>query len=181
MSVERVKELLEIGMAAGQVADVLGCSASYVSQLMEDTEFMSAVHAGRIARAQNAVAIDKLIELGEEKALRKIVSSLDVPQKLSDIHRSFQLLNGAKKHVPTGMQEQRSGNSVVVNIQLPQAASVLMRFNEKKEVVEIEGRSMAALPAKHVEQMLRNRQGKDLIETSNAVEITPLAEKLFDI
>jgi hypothetical protein len=71
--------------------------------------------------------------------------------------KHFQVLNAARRksdvhasaHVPT---------STVVQLQLPQAATVQFKLTTDRQVIEIDGRSMVTMPAQRVTKLLRERQ-----------------------
>jgi len=179
---ERIKDLLGMGLSQHQVSQVTGVEESYVSGLMSDADFREAVHEERIKRSTNATKVDSLIDQGEEKALKKLVDGLNFPQKQGDILRTFQVLNNAKRKVGTVAPESAVGSDgrAVVSVRLPQVAQLFIRMSNRSEILEIDGRSMAAMPGKNVERMLQERQSVELLsEAVTEIKTTPLLEHLF--
>lgn len=154
---ERIKKLLGNGLPGTIVASTVGCDPSYVSQLMEDEGFKNDVLVLRAGKAQGAVARDTSWDTVEQMALDKAIQMLPLVSRPNDLIRLAAFANSAKRRATEYAGAQETGASVV-NIILPQAAAVHFQMNNNSQVVEIDGRSTAALPTKHLQEMMKERK-----------------------
>lgn len=154
---ERIKKLLGNGLPGTIVASTVGCDPSYISQLMEDEEFKHEVLVLRAGKAQGAVERDRNWDTVEDMALNKAIDMLNFVTRPGDLVRLAALANAAKRRASEYAGAQETGSSVV-NIILPQAAAVHFQMNANSQVVEIDGRSTAPLPTKHLQEMMKDRR-----------------------
>lgn len=154
---ERIEKLLGQGFPTTVVASAVGCDPSYVSQLMEIEEFKTRVLILRAARAEKSVARDNSWDQVEDLALEKALTMLPLLSRPTDLVRLASYANSAKRRSSdySGMGES---NAPVVNIVLPKGATVHFQMNTSAQVVEVDGRSMAALPTKNLTEALRERR-----------------------
>jgi hypothetical protein len=154
---ERIKQLLGQGLTSTVVASAVGCEPSYISQLLEDPTFHQDVLLLRAQRAEGGVQRDTKWDEIESKALERAANLVDYVSRPNDLIRIAAMANAAKRRA-----SELSGGSEsaaqTVNIILPQSAALHLQMNSQSQVVEIDGRSMTALPTKNLVAQLANRK-----------------------
>jgi transcriptional regulator with XRE-family HTH domain len=161
---DRIIELLGSGISAVQVASACGVSESYVSQLLSDETISERVKALRVARASKYVEHDDHLDTDEEVARKLVRRNLDNGfLKPMEALKHFQVLNAARRKADSGSNVQIP-TSTIVNISLPTSAAVHFKLTVDKQVVEVDGRAMTALPAAQVAGMLRRKKATELLE-----------------
>jgi hypothetical protein len=161
---ERIKKMLGNGIPGTMVASAVGCDPSYISQLMEDEQFKYDVLLLRAGHAESTVQRDKNWNAVEDIALNKALEMLPFVSRPSDLVRIAGMANAAKRRAGefSGAAEQAA--STVVNITLPAGAAVHFQMNSNSQVVEVDGRSMAALPTKNlIAELKARREARDAI------------------
>lgn len=174
---EKIKDLLAAGVSQTQVAAAVGVSDGYISQLMEDENFRTAVIMSRGEIAVNDVKADQEVDDIEEAARQKIKGLLAFETKISTVLKVYQVMNAAKRKTePTAATIPNAG--VIVNISLPQKAIVDFTLTADKQVVEVAGRSMATLPSNVVHAKLREKQAARLLTDTTQPITDALIKKL---
>lgn len=165
----RIQKLLGCGLPTTVVASTVGCDPSYVSQLLEDDEFKSGVLLARAQQTEELVTRDKNWNAVEDLALEKALQMLPLVSRPNDLIRIATFANAAKRRAGeyTGMHESQAA---VVNITLPAGASVHFQMNANSQVVEVDGRSMASLPTKHLTERLKER--REAREAAGIVDVS---------
>lgn len=154
---ERIKQLLGQNIPGSMVASAVGCDPSYVSQLMEDENFKREVLTLRAERAEGAVKRDNSWDNVEQMALDKATQMLPLVSRPSDLIRIAAMANAAKRRsAEYGGAGENSAPTVTLS--LPASATVHLQMNIQSQVVEIDGRSLAALPTKHLVEKLKERR-----------------------
>jgi hypothetical protein len=158
---ERVAQLLASGIAAGAVAEAVGCDPSYISQLTARPEFSERIAHHKANRVLANAAKDSKIEDLEQLALNKLERLLPMESNATRVAKIFQVLNSARKSndTPTG---QTTGTTVTLN--LPEAATVHFKLTQDNQVIEIEGRSMVPMPSHKVAAQLRDLKAVRLLD-----------------
>lgn len=151
---ERLLSLLgDCNLTPVMAAQATGLSESYISQLMADENFAAEVVARRSARLTKYAEHDATIDDLESKALARVKETIPF-MKPGEALNAFVKLNAA--HRRSAVVAQTAAPAMVVEIDLPEAAHVHFRISAgTNEVLEVEGRSMATLPASAVTKMLR--------------------------
>jgi hypothetical protein len=117
-------KLLGQGLTQGVVAGCLGCTDSYISQLMSEPDFKQAVQEIRIASLQESTQRDNRINALEDKMIsmveRTVTENPFAFKKGLDQVRALQMVNGLKRR---GIAPDQDGNLQpdikTVNITLP--------------------------------------------------------------
>jgi transcriptional regulator with XRE-family HTH domain len=162
---EQIISLLGEGLSTTQVATAVGCDPSYVSQILNDEASHQEVMALRAENFAKYVTHDNNIVSAEEAALKKVQDLVGFISKPSEAAKVFGILNAAKKRTQESAQNA-TAPATIVNITLPQQAAVAFTVNTEKQVVEIEGRNMATLPAKNLVQRLQQKQAAALLDNA---------------
>lgn len=154
---EEIVELLSSGIPASAVASALGVSPSLVSQVLDEEGIAQEVATQRAAKFHQFAEHDKRLHAVEAKALQKLERVLDFSTKPGEVAKIFSILNSARRvTTDQGIPQQNPTTTVVIS--LPESARVDFTLTTEKQVIEIEGRSMAPLPAKNVTQLLQTRR-----------------------
>lgn len=170
---DRIIEMLGNGIPATNVAAALGCSDSLVSQILSEEGVSEQVSSLRAARFQEFAEQDSSLEAAEQIALNKVKALIPFMTKPSEAARVYGILNAAKRK--TGAAANNTGlPNTIVQLQLPEAARVSFTLSSDKQVVEIEGRSMATMPAKSLASRLEQRTAARLLAT-------PIPSTLLDV
>lgn len=164
---DQVIEMLSSGIGAAAVASALGLTDSAISQILSEEGIAEAVSEKRAARFHQFSSHDAAIHSAEEKALEKLGRAIDFAVRPGELARIFQILNSAKR-VTTDQGLPQQAPSTTVTIHIPEAARVEFTVTQEKQVVEIQGRSMAPLPASNVTQLLQARR---LLQTQVPVSL----------
>lgn len=174
---DRIIEMLGNGIPAGAVAAAIGCSDSFVSQVLAEPGVAEQVQGLRAARFQEFAEQDATLETAEERALAKVASLIPFITKPAEAVRVYSVLNSAKRK--TGQAISNTPTGTIVQLQLPEQARVAFTISSDRQVVEIEGRSMATMPAKSLADRLQQRQAARLLDAPPPkIELTNTAKRL---
>ncbi len=154
---EKVVELLGRGYSQSIVASSVGVDDSYISQLLSLEHIREAVTAIKLKHLHSGVELDDSVDTLEEAALAKLHKLLPYVQKPMDALRIYQVANAAKRKAPEVTNTSDSKAPVVV-INLPSVMAVQFKMSSDRQVTEINGKSMAALPSKSLNQKLLERR-----------------------
>lgn len=157
---ERIQELLGSGITASVVATTVGCDPSYISQLMENEEFSNGVAVLRAGKAEAGVRRDNKWDEIEDLALERTLQNLQFVHKPTDLVRVAMMANNAKRRAATFTGDSAAAApTVVLNFPVAAVGSIInLQINSESQVVEVDGRSMAPLPTKHLQQMVAERR-----------------------
>lgn len=159
----RIKKLLGQGMSGSVVAAAVGCEPGYISQLLEDDEFKNSVLVLRANKAEGAVVRDTRWDNIEDMALTQAERMLPLVTRPADLIRLASMANAAKRRA-TEFSGGSENASQVVNLTLPESASIHFHMNANSQVVEVDGRSTAALPTKNLVEMVKQKKNeRDLL------------------
>ena len=145
---EKIKNLLGSGLSNEIVASTIGCHPSYISQLMSDENFYSAVIEKRTQTLASHTIRDRNLDGIEDKLIAKLSELIEsnMVYKPQDLLRMFAVINAAKRR-GVGVQDSTVVNNTVVNLQISRTVKTKFTTNAQNEVVEIEGKSMVTMPA----------------------------------
>jgi DNA-binding CsgD family transcriptional regulator len=156
-SEEQVFNLLASGLNAAMVASTLSLSESYISQLLSQSDFRDRVTSARLAKNKGLVERDDKLELTEAKALERLALLLPMVVKPLEAARIYQTLNSAKRTTSLPANSSTAGGATVV-LNLPKSASVQFTLtHDTNQVLEVDGRSMAPLPASRVKELMTEK------------------------
>lgn len=126
----RALELLGDGIASNIVAQTLGVSESYVSQLLADELFLKGVVERRYEALAKHNKRDAAYDSLEDELLDRLKSTLPMLYDPLKITKVLQVINAAKRRgqsTPDSITQQ----NVIVNLTLPTA--VIERFSVAKD------------------------------------------------
>lgn len=149
---ERAMELLGAGVSQEAVAAALGCTASYISQLMADGEFAKAVATLRFQQLQLHTARDGKYDTLEDKLLERMENVLPLMLKPNDILRGIQVVNAAKRR-GSAAQELPVGQHAQVVLQMPVKLVQQFITNVQNQVIAVAGQELVTASP---QQLLRS-------------------------
>jgi hypothetical protein len=176
---DKIIDLLSQGLPQGVVAKACGVDDSYVSQLMADEDIRTQVITAKTKKVEDGVKVDNRIENIESLALERMENLLPYVTKPMDLARIFQVVNGAKKRTAelTGLNTNPTAPLVQINISME--AATQFKLSSDKQVVEVDGRSMATLPARMLSEKLAERKANAplITDATNALQLLDRIEE----
>ena len=165
---ERIKAYLADGLTGAQVATILGCSPSYISQLLKNEDFKLEVEAALVANQKPADEVLETRYVSLEHAIVKRMQEELPGAELPHLTKALEAVTKSNdsrfKRKHPALMTPGSSTVQIANIYLPQHAlpAPVMTLNEKSEVVAIDNRPLAPMSAAGVknlfEQMTKNKQ-----------------------
>jgi hypothetical protein len=159
---DRIIEMLGKGITAVQVASAVGCDESYVSQLLAEEGVLEKITQAKAEHFSKYVEQDQCIDDAEAEALKKVAYLVPFITKPAEAVRVFAVLNAAKRRTSDNLNAANA-IAATVSLDLPAAARVRFTLTADKQVIEIEGRSMATLPAKSLAARLEQRNAARML------------------
>lgn len=169
----RAQELLGSGIAANLVAQTLGVSESYVSQLLSEDEFLKGVVALRYENLSRHNKRDQEYDALEDKALAMLKETLPMvfdPMKLS---RIIQTLNSAHRRgqsAPDSITQQNT----IVNLTMPTvivdrhaAAHAVITKDANNQVIEAGGQTLVTIQGNSLLERVK-KSAVPALENTNA-------------
>lgn len=141
---ERIIALLGNNIAPAVVATAVGCSESYISQLLSDETISAEVSNLRFQHLQAASNRDGKADSIEDQLLDKLEVALPMMMRPADILRAYSVVNQAKRR-GVAAPESAQINNQIVNLQLPKHAVVQFQLSGSKELIEVDGRELTTM------------------------------------
>lgn len=162
---DKIKQLLGLNLPNNVVASAVGVSESYISQLLSEESFAKEVSELRIVSLSESVERDQAYNKIEDALLEKVQEQLDngmfgaANPRL--ILQALQVVNSAKRRsAPQELHSQMS--RPVATLILPIAIAAKFVIDSKSQVVEVEGETMATMPASGVMKKLEELRGNEV-------------------
>lgn len=149
---ERAVALLAAGAAPSNVALATGVTPAYITQLLDEESVQRAIAEKRTARLEGDVQHDDSIDGAEKEALKVLRQKLPFVRSATEAAAVFKILNNAKRATDT-LTPANDDGVATVSITLPRASRVFIQVDEKNQVVDVAGRSMAPMPSKLLPKM----------------------------
>lgn len=155
---EKIKRLLGRGLQQAVVASAVGCSESYVSQLMAREDFAAAVNELRVAALEADSGREERMASIEDKITEKLEKAIPYMMKPMELLNAYKVINGRKR----GGESSSVVAPVtqVVQVTLPVFVQQNFLSNKNNEIVEVAGRSLATLTPASLKSLLATRQEK---------------------
>lgn len=154
---DKIIELLGRGYAQTIVASAVGCDESYISQLVSQPEVRDQISALRLTHVHASVALDDGVDDLEARALDKMHQMLPFITKPMEAIRIYQIANAAKRR-SSEVSSAVESKAPIVQFVLPSVMAVQFKLSSDKQVVEINGKSMSALPSARLNKQLEERR-----------------------
>jgi hypothetical protein len=132
----RILELLGVGVQPVQVASAVGCSESYISQLLAEEGFAKAVAQKRYDTLVAESSRDRAYDSIEDELLEKLRKSLPFIVKTPEILASIKVINGAKRR-GASTSTGAAANSTVIQLVLPARTRARFTADSNGQVVEV--------------------------------------------
>lgn len=158
---QQVKELLGAGLAVGVVASAVGCTDSYITQLLAQEEFAAEVSQLRILSLAGDKKRDASIDNIEDRLLAKLSTSLDEGAfyKPHELLRAFAVINNAKRRASLGNSGDLSQHNTVININIPAPVARKFTINQQGEVLQVDNQTLVTMPTGQLLKNLAARTG----------------------
>lgn len=159
---DQVKELLGNGLSVGVVASAVGCSDSYITQLLSDEEFAADVSRRRVIALSSAKQRDASIDAIEDKLLGKLKQAVDEGAfyKPADLLRAFIVLNGAKRRAAIAGQGDFVQHNTIINLNIPEPVARKFTINQQGEVVQVGEQTLVTMPTTQLLRSLAAKTGQ---------------------
>lgn len=154
---EKILNLLGSGVAAEQVATAVGVSPSYISQLISQEEFSTAVSELRYQALQKHNERDTSLDSLEDKILEKMHQVVPMVMRPMELVRMLQVVNGAKRRgasAPDSILQKQQ----VVTITLPQVVINKFVANVNNQVVQAGQQELITMQSGTLLEKLKNVQ-----------------------
>lgn len=160
--IEKIRELLGSGCSNDIVATAVGCTPSYISQLMSDQDFAASVTNLRAAALTANTKRDRAIDGIEDTLVESLKDYIDagVFTKPRDILSAFNIVNKAVRRGVSSATNLQVNNTIV-NLSLPTVVINKFVLNASSEVIEIDGQTMVSKPAAQLLKDLTSGDGAD--------------------
>lgn len=165
---DRILSLLGSGLQPSLVASAVGCSPTYITQLLSDETFALDVSSLRVKDIEKLKERDNKWDNLEDLLLKKLEDLIPFMLRPREVIHALQTVNSARRRsedLTKGTPTQQITNNIVV-LQLPQrTVSTFTKFELSKnnEVISIEGKSVAPLPSTSLLRELA--EAKRIVET----------------
>jgi hypothetical protein len=142
----KILEMLGAGLAPEIVATAAGVTPSYISQMLSQEEFATAVTALRFENLQAATARDRKYDDLEDALITKLQDVLPMMYKPHEILNALRVINNATRR-GAAAPENVTINNTVVNLNIP--APILQRFTKdaNNQVVEAGAQALVTMPS----------------------------------
>lgn len=156
---DRILAYLGDGLNAAQTATILGCSPSYISQLLKNEDFKAQVVA---KLSENQKPADELLETRYESLEHSIIKEMSnavVGAELPHLTKALDSVTRARDLKHKRKNPSQSGATLVnvVSISLPQHAIAhsppVIEVSDKGEVLAINNQVLAPMSSKGVEAL----------------------------
>lgn len=172
---ERIVHYVAQGIQPVQIASILGVSPQYISEVQNDPAFSVALAAVQKTMAKTLVEEkheEDYVKL-ESSVLRQIKESLPFAE-FHDLTRLMDSLIKRKQsiaQVPGGIVHNTTTYNTVV-LKVPQVVAPDILINERREVIAVDGRTMAPMTTQGVRslfEILKEKRELKALETRTAL------------
>lgn len=168
----QIRDLLGSGLSNELVASAVGCTPSYISQLMSEQDFADEVIALRAAFLQGNTRRDRGIDKIEEGLIERLEELMPALYKPNDVLRAFAVLNAAKRRGMAG-QTAVSASQPIVQLQIPVVVVQKFVVSKDSEVIEVSGQTLVTKPSHQLLKELVSAGGDDADEYKKALSHLP--------
>lgn len=155
---DRIKQYLASGLKPADICTIVGCSPSYISQLVKEEGFMASVEEIMKNAPPTAEAVlDSKYESLEHTLVKQMtVAAMDadlgvLSKALDSVTRAKHA--GALRKLPGMGQATAIQNIVTINVPARILQAPALTLNNSSEVVAIDGKPMAPLSAEGVRNL----------------------------
>ena len=135
VNTERAIQLLGNNIPAVQVAAAVGCTESYLSQLISTPEIAERISAIRYESLQQATARDSKLDSMEDKILTQLERAMPTVLKPMELLKALQVVNNAKRRGLTPSEQTSQLQSAQISRTLPTQVIKNFTVNVNNQVV----------------------------------------------
>lgn len=163
---EKIKELLGSGLDNVVVANAVGCTLPYLTELMSDPLFAGEVIELRSKALTSHTKRDREIDGIEDELISKLKDAISTDQiyKPRDILQAFAVLNAAKRRGVPAHASMTQINTVV-QLNLPERLLKQFTITPQGEVIDVETdtgkQTLVTMPAHTLLEQLAKRDEGD--------------------
>ena len=141
-------------IAQSKIAAAFGISEGRVSQLLANEKVQKLVLSKKQEIAAAEIEERTTIKSTASRLLKHIGNLIESTESLGEATRAYEILSKMKEPLQGPRQE---GSTILVSLELPDfiKTKLSIEFNSKKEIVEIDGRSMATLSTQGTHQLIK--------------------------
>jgi len=182
--IDKIKELLGLGLEGVIVASAVGCSESYVSQLLSDDTFAADVQALRLANFAEHASRDRKYDSIEDTLIAKLEGMIPLMARPETVLRAIATINGANRRAAPsdGGGTGNVTNNTFVSLKLPKVLAAQIMLNPSNQVVEVAGKTVASMPASGVAKQLEDLRARQVatkhLQAEAATEAIEKIQKL---
>lgn len=178
MNKQRIASLLAQGIKPTDVASIVGCTPSYLTQLAKDPEFqhiLSETQTNTSVQVAEEEHLNDKYVVAEHRALDAVVSNLSLMEPREQI-KALEVISKrqTERQKTSALAKAASENNnqprIVVQLNMPSHAIPEMTLSANNEVVSIGNRALAPMDSRSVEAMFHRKQ----IEDSKPITIEDL-------
>ena len=154
---ERAAALLGSGLTATTVAASLGCSDSYLSQLLSREDFAARVASLRYETLAKHNERDSTYDSLEDSLLQKLTDSLPLMYRPMEILKSIQIVNAAKRR-GTSTPEAILEKQQIVSLTMP--VQIIQRFttNIQNQVIQAGSQELLTIQSSSLAARLKDKE-----------------------
>lgn len=156
----RILTLLGAGVSPSHVAASLGCTESYISQLMSSEEFKSEVTTLRFENLQKHNERDSKYDSLEDKLLEKLEDNLPLMHRPMEILKSIQIVNAAKRR-GTSTPEAILEKQAVVQLVMPSVVVQKFTTNIQNQVIQTGNQQLLTMQSGTLASKLKEVKGEN--------------------
>lgn len=162
---QRLIALLGNNISPAIAASAVGCSESYVSQLLSDEAVAEEVNALRFTNLQAASTRDRKADSLEDSLLQKIEEVLPMMMRPAELLRAYSIVNAAKRRGASA-PEQVHINNEVIHLHMPAHIAIQFQLSSAKEITEVAGRELITMPSSQLLIEAKNHASNKLSSTA---------------
>jgi predicted transcriptional regulator len=163
----RALSLLVAGCTQVQVASALGVTESAITQMLSREEFARQVMEGRIKQLTSQTERDRKYDSLEDTLLEKLEASVGMLYKPTEITRTLQAINAAKRRGLDSPATSQSSTVQVVTITLPTQIVQQFTTNINNQVIQAGSQSLLTMQSSALAERVKNGHAR-LIEKDSA-------------
>jgi hypothetical protein len=164
----RALTLLGQGLDPSVVASAIGCTPSYISQLLSDPEFANQVAELRFHSLAKHSERDNAYDDIEDKLLEKLKNCLPFMMRPMEVLAAIKVINAAKRRssdTPASLQQK----SPVIQLVLPTQIIQQFQLNGTNQVIRAGEQELVTAQASQLKNMLNSINNHDTLIPSNAL------------
>jgi predicted transcriptional regulator len=171
---EQIADYLAQGMKQSEVANILGCEASVISELINHDESFKELFREKAKQYVSQRINTKYDDL-EEKTLNQLKEAIAMAPEVSDLVRILEAIARIKTVNKVQNLGTYTNPTVGIVINMPAGMAPNIQTDSNNRIITIGGKSMEAMPVAQVKDMFANM---DMKNAKRIEDNRPIAEEL---